>query len=322
MANFHWVLNDDVRLRVAIEGDHGAPLVILVHGFPESWYSWRHQIKALAEAGYRVAAPDVRGYGGSDRPHEVSAYTIEALTADIAAIARTLAPEAPAVVIGHDWGAPIAWNSALLFPKHFRAVAGLSVPYIPLGPVPPLELYRKVFTENGLFFYQIYFQEEGRPEAELEADPSATIRKFYYSISGDAPDGTWPSDKPHGEGLLDRLPEPPTPLPWLDDNDVRYYDSQFRASGFRGPLNRYRAQPADHAYLTALPDNIIHQPALFIGGTRDPVISMFQGDIMEMMRPYLPNLTAARVLEGCGHWTQQERPDEVNALLIEWLGCL
>ena len=176
MANFHYVQNGDIRLRVAIEGEADAPLVILVHGFPESWYSWRHQIKALAEAGYRVAAPDVRGYGGSDRPDEISAYTMEALTSDIAAIAKTLSPDKPAVVVGHDWGAPIAWNTALLHAKHFHAVAGLSVPYIPLGPVPPLELYRKVFTDNGLFFYQIYFQEEGRPEAELEADPAATIR--------------------------------------------------------------------------------------------------------------------------------------------------
>ncbi|MEM1035586.1 MAG: alpha/beta hydrolase [Pseudomonadota bacterium] len=322
MANFHYVQNGDIRLRIAIEGEADAPLVILVHGFPESWYSWRHQIKALAEAGYRVAAPDVRGYGGSARPDEISAYTMEALTSDIAAIAQTLSLDAPAVVVGHDWGAPIAWNTALLHAEHFRAVAGLSVPYIPLGPVPPLELYRKVFTDNGLFFYQIYFQEEGRPEAELEADPAATIRKFYYAISGDALDDTWPKDKPHCEGLLDRLPEPPMPLPWLDANDVRYYDSQFRASGFRGPLNRYRAQPEDHAYLTALSDTTIYQPALFIGGTKDPVLAMFQGDIMQMIRPHLPNLKAAHVLEGCGHWTQQERPDEVNALLIEWLNGL
>ncbi|MEM7492181.1 MAG: alpha/beta hydrolase [Pseudomonadota bacterium] len=322
MANFQWVQNGDIRLRVAVEGRDNAPLVIFVHGFPESWYSWRHQLKALAEAGYRVAAPDVRGYGGSDRPEEISAYTMEALTSDIAAISETLSPDQPAVVIGHDWGAPIAWNSALLHPDHFRAVAGLSVPYIPLGPIAPLDLYRKVFTDNGLFFYQIYFQEEDRPEAELEEDPGSTIRKFYYAISGDAPDDAWPKDKPHGSGLLEGLAEPPMPLAWLNESDVRYYDSQFRVSGFRGPLNRYRAQTADHAYLTALADTTIYQPSLFIGGTKDPVLAMFQGDLGEMIRPHLPNLKGAHVLDGCGHWTQQERASEVNALLIDWLGGL
>ena len=289
MANFRWVQNGDIRLRVAVEGEKNAPLIVLVHGFPESWYSWRHQLKALAEAGYRVAAPDVRGYGGSDRPEEINAYTMEALTSDIAAISETLSPDQPAVVVGHDWGAPIAWNSALLHPDHFRAVAGLSVPYIPLGPIAPLDLYRKVFTDNGLFFYQIYFQEEDRPEAELEEDPGATIRKFYYAISGDAPDDAWPKDKPHGAGLLEGLDEPPMPLSWLNESDVRYYKRQFRVSGFRGPLNRYRAQPADHAYLTALDDTTIYQPSLFIGGTKDPVLAMFPGDFGAKIRPHLPN---------------------------------
>lgn len=322
MANFRWVQNGDIRLRVAVEGDPNAPLVLLVHGFPESWYSWRHQLKGLSEAGYRVAATDVRGYGGSDRPYEIDAYTMQALTSDMAAIANALSPDAPAVIVGHDWGAPIAWNSALLHPDEFRAVAGLSVPYIPLGPVAPLDLYRKVFTENGYFFYQVYFQGEGRPETELETDPAATIRKFYYAISGDAPEGTWPADKPHGEGLLDRLPEPPMPLPWLNAQDVRYYDSQFRSSGFRGPLNRYRAQPADYTYLRALSDSTIYQPSLYIGGTKDPVLKMYPGDAIAQMREHLPDLRAAHILDGCGHWTQQERPNEVKAHLIDWLGGL
>ncbi|MBR9808851.1 MAG: alpha/beta hydrolase [Alphaproteobacteria bacterium] len=310
-----------IRLRVATAGE--GPLVILVHGFPESWYSWRHQIKALSEAGYRVAAPDVRGYGGSDRPHTVEAYDMESLTGDIAGLAEALSPGEQAVVVGHDWGAPLAWNTARLHADKFRAVAGLSVPYTPPGEVVFIDAARKFFTERGLFFYQIYFQDQGPPEAELEADPAETIRKFYYAISGDAPEGTWPTDKKHGDTLLHRLPEPDMPLPWLSEEDVAYYDEQFRNSGFRGPLNRYRNWHRDHAYLTSHPSSpVIAQPSLFIGGTRDLVLKMYPGDMVAAMKKSLGDLRGATLLEGVGHWTQQERPEEVNRLLIEWLNSL
>lgn len=310
-----------LRLRVALAGE--GPLVVLVHGFPESWYSWRHQIKALSEAGYSVAAPDVRGYGGSDRPHAVEAYDMESLTADIAELAEALSPAAPAVVVGHDWGAPIAWNTARLHADRFRAVAGLSVPYVPPGDVVFIDAARTFFTERGLFFYQVYFQDEGPPEAELEADPAETIRKFYYAISGDAPEGTWPVDKKHGDTLLHRLPEPDMPLPWLSDEDVAYYDAQFRQSGFRGPLNRYRNWHRDHAYLKRHPYSaVIAQPSLYIGGTKDLVLKMYPGDMVAAMKKSLGDLRGAELLEGCGHWTQQERPEEVNRLLLDWLGQL
>ncbi|RAN36288.1 alpha/beta fold hydrolase [Hyphomonas pacifica] len=310
-----------IRLRVATAGE--GPLVILVHGFPESWYSWRHQIKALSEAGYRVAAPDVRGYGGSDRPYAVEDYDMENLTGDIAGLAEALSPGEQAVVVGHDWGAPLAWNTARLHRDKFRAVAGLSVPYTPPGEVVFIDAVRKFFTERGLFFYQIYFQDQGPPEAELEADPAETIRKFYYAISGDAPDGTWPTDKKHGDTLLHRLPEPDMPLPWLTEEDVAYYDQQFRKSGFRGPLNRYRNWHRDHAYLTSHPSSpVIAQPSLFIGGTRDLVLKMYPGDMVAAMKKSLGDLRGATLLEGAGHWTQQERPEEVNRLLIEWLNSL
>jgi pimeloyl-ACP methyl ester carboxylesterase len=317
---FQQVQNGDVSLRVATKGT--GPLVLMVHGFPESWYSWRHQLDALSAAGYRAAALDVRGYGGSDRPYPVEAYDMQSLTSDVAAVAKALQPDAPAVVVGHDWGSPIAWNSALLHPDQFRAVAGLSVPYIPHGEVVFIDAVKKLFTDRGLFFYQVYFQEEGVAEAELEADPAETIRKFYYAISGDAPDGTWPRDKKHGDKFLYRLPEPDMPLPWLSEEDVAYYDSQFRQSGFRGPLNRYRNWHRDNAYLRANSEQVIHQPSLFIGGTEDLVLKMTPGDMVEAMKPNLPGLRGAHLLEGCGHWTQQERPDEVNALLLDWLSGL
>ena len=312
---------DGVRLRVAVKGD--GPLVLMVHGFPESWYSWRHQIDAIAAAGFTAAALDVRGYGGSDRPHAVEAYDMQSLTGDIAAVAKALSPDAPAVVIGHDWGAPQAWNSALLHPEQFRAVAGLSVPYIPPGEVVFIDAVREFFTKRGLFFYQIYFQDEGVAEAELEADPAAVIRRFYYAVSGDAPDGTWPSDKKHGDALLHRLPEPDMPLPWLSEEDVAYYKSQFEQSGFRGPLNRYRNWHRDNAYLKSNGgDLIIKQPSFYIGGTRDLVLKMYPGDMIAAMKQNLANLQGSHLLEGCGHWTQQERAQEVSDMLVEWLRSL
>lgn len=315
---FRTVKSGDVSIRVAVQGE--GPLVLFVHGFPESWYSWRHQMQPVADAGFTAAALDVTGYGGSDKPDPVERYSMENLTRDMANVAKALSLDGKAIVIGHDWGAPIAWNSALVFPDVFRSVGGLSVPYSPPGKMMFLDMIREFFTKRGRFFYQMYFQDEGVAEAELEKDPRDTIRRFYYALSGNAPDGTWPADKAHGDPLLYRLPDP-DPFPdWLTEADLDYYEAEFRFSGFRGPLNRYRNHERDYAFLSALPDKKIYQPSLFIGGERDLVLKMLPGvDPIENMRPHLPGLQTASILAGCGHWTQQERPDEVNALLIPWL---
>lgn len=307
-----------VNYRVAVEGE--GPVVLLVHGFPESWYSWRHQMPAIAEAGFTAEAVDVLGYGGTDKPREIERYSMQNLASDMSEIARTLSGGEKAIVVGHDWGAPIAWNSALLHPETFKAVGALSVPYSPPGERMFLDVMDDVFTKRGLFFYQIYFQKEGIAEAELERDPRDTIRRFYYAVSGDAPDGTWPKDKPNTMGMLDMLPDP-DPFPaWLTEEDIDYYEAEFKASGFHGPLNRYRNHPRDHAYLRSRDDLNIHQPALFIGGDRDLVLKMLPGvDVVERMRKYVPNLQTGVVLKGVGHWTQQERPQEVNDLLVPWL---
>jgi len=155
VPEFKQVKANGIELRVAEQGPADGPLVLFVHGFPESWYSWRHQLDALADAGYRAAAVDVRGYGGSDKPHAVEAYDMETITADIAGVAKALQPSGPCVVVGHDWGAPIAWNSALVHPDQFRAVAGLSVPYLPPGQKPAIQVFREFFTARGMFFYQV-----------------------------------------------------------------------------------------------------------------------------------------------------------------------
>src|SRR5258708_4603405 len=187
MVEFRMVDAGELSLRVAVEGS--GPLVLMVHGFPESWFSWRHKMAPIAEAGFTAAAIDVRGYGGSDKPHEVAAYSMEALTADVAGVAKALQPDAPAILIGHDWGAPIVWNSSLSRPEAFRATAGLSVAYSGVPSRPFTDIFREAFTDKGVFFYQAWFQDVGPPEAEAEADVRGFLRKFYYWASGDFPAG-------------------------------------------------------------------------------------------------------------------------------------
>ncbi|MGF1454040.1 MAG: alpha/beta fold hydrolase [Alphaproteobacteria bacterium] len=309
-----------VMLRARIAGD--GPPVIFVHGFPESWYSWRHQIGPVAQAGFTAVAIDVRGYGDSAKPFAVEDYDMESLTGDVAGLVDALG-RGPAILVGHDWGAPIVWNTALVHDDRIRAVAGLSVPYTGVPSAPFIDVVREIFTKNGRFFYQVYFQDEGLAEAELETDVEASLRKFYYAISGDAPEGAWPADKPHGAGLLDRLPDP-DPFPaWLTAEDLAYYTGEFRRSGFRGPLNRYRNHERDFAWLQSFRERTIDQPSLFIGGTKDLVLKMIPGsDMVAAMAPHLSDLRGATLLEGCGHWTQQERPEEVTRLLLSWLDGL
>ncbi len=321
MPDFRQISLPDVTLRAAIQGE--GPLVVMVHGFPESWYSWRHQMEPIAAAGFTACAIDVRGYGGSSRPHPVEAYAMEHMVADVAGVIEQLSPDAPAVLVGHDWGAPIVWNTALIRPDRVRAVAGLSVPYLGVPKRPFTDLIDTVFTSRGKFFYQAWFQEVGPPEAELEADPRDGLRKFYYAISGDAPDGTWPTDKVHGQTLLEGLVDP-DPFPaWLTDADIDYYVGEFQRSGFRGPISRYRNHERDFEYLSTFAGRKIEQPSLFIGGERDLVLSMLgRGNLVALMKAEMTDLRGADILSVCGHWTQQERPAEVNARLLPWLASL
>ncbi|MFC4294399.1 alpha/beta fold hydrolase [Novosphingobium tardum] len=319
MAETRMIDAGEVNLRAAVEGS--GPLVIFVHGFPESWYSWRHQLGPVAAAGFTACAIDVRGYGGSDKPHPVEAYTLEHLARDLAGVADAMAPGEPAILVGHDWGAPIVWNTALTRPERFHAVAGLSVPYSGVPERPFTEVFRQHFTSQGRFFYQEYFQEPGVAEAEAEANPRDFVARMMYSISGDVPPGAY-WDKPLGATFLEGLPDP-RPVPWLTETDLDFYESEFAASGFRGPLNRYRNHERDFEWQQKYAGYVIEQPSLFIGGTRDPATTLFGAvaDPVEMMRRFAPRVEG-HVLEGVGHWTQQERPAEVNAILIEWLNRL
>ncbi len=309
---------NDIEFRAAVEGS--GPLLILVHGWPESWYSWRHQIKPLAAAGYRVVTPDVRGYGGSDKPHAIDAYSMKSMMADILGIIDHFG-EKQAVLIGHDWGAPICWNTAALHRDRVRAVAGLSVPYRKRGTVSGIELWKKLYADK--FFYQVYFQEEGVAEAELELDVRTTLRKIYFSLSGDVSSlDDWLKSPPR-QRLLDVLPDP-EPFPdWLSSEDLDYYVDQFRVGGFRGPLNRYRNYERDFGQLPNMGVMPVNQPACFVAGSDDIVRSFVPDyDLYADVSGHCTDLRCAKIISGKGHWIQQEAPDEVNAVLLKFLRTL
>ena len=322
MSAFKFIDLPDVRLRVALEGN--GPLVVMVHGFPESWFSWRHQIAPIAQAGFTACAIDVRGYGGSDRPRQVADYAMERMVADVAGVIELLSPDAKAVVLGHDWGAPIVWNTALIRTDRVRAVGALSVAHFGPPQRPFTDVFNDIFTKRGKFFYQAWFQRPQAPEDEAEKNPRDFLRKFYYALSGDAPDGTWPDNKTSDQSLLEGLTDPEVFPAWLTPKELDYYVGEFERSGFFGPISRYRNHERDFDYLRGFADRKIEQPAFFMSGTRDLAYNMFKGatDPISIMRNFVTDLRVAEVLEGCGHWTQQERSAEVNAKLIPWLKAL
>lgn len=309
--HFQYIKTNGITLRVVVEGK--GPLCILVHGFPESWYSWRHLIDPLVAAGYRVAVPDVRGYGGSDKPHEIEAYDMVHLSDDVVGLIDALGEE-QAILMGHDWGAPISYTTAIRYPNRVRAVIGMSVPFLPRGPNSPIDTFKLIY--KGRFFYILYFQEEGVAEKELEADIPATLRKMYSALSGDGvlvdkrPDATFL------EGLID-----PDPLPvWLTAEDLEYYADQFGKSGFRGPINRYRNLDRDHKMLPELSTSKIEQPVLFIAGTKEPVLRFIPGvNMADLMDPGCADLRGKVFIEGGGHWIQQEKPKEVTEAVLSFL---
>jgi pimeloyl-ACP methyl ester carboxylesterase len=301
----------------------GGPIVLLCHGFPESWYSWRHQLKALAEAGYHPVAPDMRGYGRTSQPQDIDQYSLFHLVGDMVGVLDALnAPEA--VVVGHDWGAPVAWHCALLRPDRFRAVAGLSVPFRPRGSRRPTSVMPQ--TESSLF-YQLYFQAPGVAEAELGRNPRDTIRRLLYSGSGDIPrpsDNTLgdraPGMVPRAGGFLTRTIDPPTLPGWLTEADIDVFAAEFSRTGFRGGLNWYRNIDRNWELLAPFAGAKVTVPALYMAGDRDLVVR-FPGapELIANLTKFVPNLRKTIMLPGCGHWTQQERPDEVNAALIGFL---
>lgn len=311
------VETNGVRLRVVEAGERGALVVILAHGFPELAYSWRHQIPVLADAGYHVLAPDQRGYGGSSRPQAIEAYDIHQLTADLVGLLDDVGAER-AVWIGHDWGAAVVWNAPLLHPDRVAAVAALSVPAVPRSHVAPTKAWRKMLGDK--FFYILYFQEPGVADAELNGDPARTMRRMLGGLrtSGD-PLTASRMVAPGPEGFIDRLPEPDRLPDWLSQDELDHYISEFSRTGFTGGLNWYRNFDRNWETTPELADAKITVPALFIGGTADPVLTFTRADrAAELITgPYRQVM-----IEDAGHWLQQERPDEVNTALLDFLNGL
>lgn len=304
-----------IQMHVAEAGE--GPAVLLCHGFPESWYSYRHQLVALANAGYRAIAPHMRGYGMTDKPEAIDQYTMFHLTGDMVGVLDALGLK-QAAIVGHDWGAPVAWHSALFRPDRFPAVVGLSVPFRPRGPARPTTVMPR--TDDAIF-YQLHFQQPGVAEAELEKDVRGTIRGVLFSLSGDG--GPAPSLSmvlKAGGGRLGHTAAPAKLPAWLSEADVDAYAAEFRKDGFRGGLNWYRNIDRNWELLAPWSGACVEVPALYVAGDRDLVL-LFRGmdQLLPNLKQFIPKLDQTIILPGCGHWTQQERPDEVNAALLAFL---
>jgi pimeloyl-ACP methyl ester carboxylesterase len=310
-----FIKTNNIQMHIAEQGQ--GKLVILCHGFPESWYSWRHQLSALAEAGFHVVAPDQRGYGQTDRPAAIEDYNIFELVGDIVGLVNALGEE-QAFIVGHDWGAVVAWYCALLRPDIFRSLTLLSVPYQPRtwDNIKPTEAMKLMAGEQE--FYQLNFQEPGKAEAELESDVRTNILSMLYSASGDPPPAKrWrflynKSEKLTNRSLPDQLPT------WLTEQDIDFFTSEFERTGFRGGLNWYRNIDRNWELTHFLSGAKIYQPALFVAGEVDAVITMYH-EAFDNLEHNVPNLKQKVLLPGAGHWIQQERSIEVNKLLIQFL---
>jgi pimeloyl-ACP methyl ester carboxylesterase len=287
----------EVDLSVLVAGPDAGEPVLLLHGFPELAHSWRHQLVALGEAGYRCAAPDMRGTGLSSAPRGVDAYDAPSLAGDVVALIDALGAE-HGIVVGHDTGADVAWRTALLHPGRVRAVAGLSAPYVPRTPEPPLTLMRRFLGED---FYFVWFQEPGVADAALAKDVRRTL------ATREVWDAAW----------AQRQDEPPTPR-WMSEEDLEIYVEAYERTGFTGGLNWYRNIDRNWRLFEQFDGARIEQPALFITGSRDPVQRFAPPSAME---GHVPNLEIV-IVEGAGHWVQQQRPEEVNRALLDFLARL
>jgi pimeloyl-ACP methyl ester carboxylesterase len=282
-----------IELHIAEQGQ--GPPVVLCHGFPELSYSWRHQIPALAEAGYRAVAPDMRGYGESSIPAEIEAYDAPTLCADLVGLLDELRAER-AIFVGHDWGASVVWQLALAHPSRVAALVALSVPYVPRPPAPPVELLRQGLGED---FYIVWFQRPGVADEALARDVRRTLTTTR------AWSAQWGEDEE----------DPPRPA-WLTEDDLRLYVEAFERTGFSGGLNYYRNIDRNWERTADLAERRIEQPALFLAGSRDPVLQFMPPEAMD---GWVTDLRGTVIVEGAGHWVQQEQPGEVNRALLRFL---
>jgi pimeloyl-ACP methyl ester carboxylesterase len=309
----------DVELHVASCGPSDGPPVVLCHGFPELWYSWRHQLESLAEQGFHAIAPDLRGYGSSSRPTEVDQYGTDRVADDLCGILDHLGLER-SVFVGHDWGAIAVWELGLQRPDRVSAIYNMSVPFA-RAQARPTEQMEAAFEDR--FFYILYFQPVGIAEAELEEDPRRFLRTFFYGVGGEGmrEGGRGPLPR-KGTRLLDTFNPPPDTLPaWLTEADVDVYAEAFEATGFFGPLNYYRNLDANWTRTKEIDLAVLSMPTGFCTGSLDPVKLMFR-NADGRMNTLLPDFRGTTEIEGAGHWVQQERPDEVTSALLSFLSRL
>lgn len=323
MIDHRFVVSNSLRMHIA-EAGHG-PLIILAHGFPECWYSWRHQIEALASAGYHVVAPDMRGYGRTESPPLIESYTMLHLVGDMVGLLDALGA-GTAVIAGHDWGSVVAWKAAQLRPDRFTAVIALADPYRPHSSGRPTAAMPE--TEDALF-YMLYFQEPGVAEAEYEADIPGNLLKNFHRTSGDVvgrkqvigAGGVNMVRK--GGGFLTDTPLPNAPPNWLGQDGLQVFVEAFRESGFRGPLNWYRNLDRNWELLAPWADAKVLVPAIYIVGDRDIVLGFPGTDqLLEHMPRHVPALRGTVFIEGAGHRTQQERPAQTTEAMLDFLRTL
>ena len=295
------------------------PLVLLIHGFPELGISWRAQIQALAQAGYHAVAPDMRGYGGTDKPTRREDHTILHLVGDMVDLVRALG-YSDCAVVGHDWGAPVAWHCALMRPDMFKAVAGLSVPFQPRRPSgPPTPAMAAISKRAGLG--DLYISTFQADDAHLifDADVEAGLRKGFYAYDGATPDARQSTGFiPAGGNFLSVVPDDATLPPWMSEDHFQEYVAAFSAGGLKGPIDWYRCLDLNWSLTAFLQGARIHQPSFFLVGDRDPV-RHYSGQHEAGLKDWLTDLRGQVVLPGAGHWVQQERAEEVNNALLDFL---
>jgi len=313
--NMRFIQTNGISMRIAEMGS--GPLVVLLHGWPESWYSWRHQLPALADAGFHVVAPDMRGFGKTDAPKAVEDYDIRKLTADIAGLLDALG-EKSAVVVGHDWGAVVAWHCLLLYPDRFRGLVAMSVPYRGRPSESPIEILRRTYGDN--FFYMLYFQEPGVAEREFDADPRGILSRLYVSPNAPRETPAVTDPKRAAGGWIPRLGTPKGAQSWLTQADLDYFVDEFKQAGFRGGINYYRNIHRNWETTPQLASAHVAQPVLFLAGEKDVVIRGATAEqLTAMMGQFVRDLRGVTLYPGVGHWVQQERPDDVNKAVIEFL---
>ncbi|KAA0711573.1 Bifunctional epoxide hydrolase 2 [Triplophysa tibetana] len=302
-------IKSGVKLHFVEMGD--GPPVLLCHGFPESWFSWRYQIPALAAAGFRVLAPDMKGYGDSTAPEDIEEYSQEQIMLDLVTFLDKMGI-AQVTLLGHDWGGSLVWNMAQYHPERVRAVASLNTPLFPVDPnTNPLEKLKAI----PIFDYQLYFQKPGVAEAELEKNLERTFKLMFFASYETKHPPLRSSGVCERGGLFVGAPDDPPRSAILNESALRFYVQQYSKSGFRGPLNWYRNGERNWRWMCSRPRGKIMMPALMVTAGKDPILLPVFAKGMEML---VPNLSRGHI-EECGHWTQMERPAEVNKILISWL---